>query len=156
MNFSNILSSVINAFKPEPTMKTEFKRVTRRVTRSEITNIGSHTLYGTLVIHRCRKALRKMNKDLLTGDHLWIGFNRGRAVVNLGKPNVTLPELESNPGVWVFEHTSGIILLIFSDGHRKNCYRGTSYELANVPDNFDDAMALSVYNDIKDLIKCGD
>lgn len=156
MNFSNILGSVIKAFKPENTMKTEFKRVTRRFSRSEITNLESQTLYDTLVINRCRKALKIMEKDVLSGDHLRMGFNSGRAVVNLGKPNVTLPGLESNPGVWIFEHTSGVILLVFSDGHRKNCYRGTSYELVNVPDNFDDIMALSVYNDIKDLIKCGD
>jgi hypothetical protein len=52
--------------------------------------------------------------------------------LRLGKPNATLPELESNPGVWIFDDTqSPAVILVFSDCHRKNAFKGTAVEVAN-------------------------
>ncbi len=68
-----------------------------------------------------------------------------------GKPNNTLRELENSPGVWVFDFENGITIIMFSDGFRKNRYKGTSYEVV-VRDNLnkdDVADALeSLLNDL--------
>jgi len=48
----------------------------------------------------------------------------------LGKPNVTMRGYESNPGAWIFNDTdSQITWIMFSDGHKKNSFKGASYEL---------------------------
>ncbi len=46
-----------------------------------------------------------------------------------GKPNSILRECENSPGVWVFDFSNNITLFMFSDGFRKNHYKGTSYEV---------------------------
>lgn len=54
------------------------------------------------------------------------GFAPG---VVFDKPNSVLRECEGSPGVWIFDFSNGVTLLMFSDGFRKNHYKGTSYEL---------------------------
>lgn len=46
-----------------------------------------------------------------------------------GKPNSILKECENSPGVWVFDFSNEITILMFSDGFRKDHYKGTSYEV---------------------------
>jgi hypothetical protein len=54
-------------------------------------------------------------------------------VSRLGEPvNKRMVGFESTPGVWVIDHDSGITILIWSDGHHKYPWKGTSYEL-NMP-----------------------
>jgi len=45
------------------------------------------------------------------------------------KPLVHMPDFESNPGVWVYEDTeTKVVWMIYSDCHKKNAYKGTSFE----------------------------
>jgi len=57
--------------------------------------------------------------------------------VVFGKPNSVLRECENSPGVWVFDFNNGVTIYMFSDGFRKNHYKGTSIEadLSGVPLN---------------------
>ena len=53
-----------------------------------------------------------------------------------GKPNCHMRGYESCPGAWVFYDTeSNVRWLVFSDGIRKGCFKGTSYEVS-IPANF--------------------
>jgi len=50
-------------------------------------------------------------------------------IKKLGKPLATLPDFESNPGIWVFtDSLTSFTFLIYSDCYKKNYYKGTSYE----------------------------
>jgi len=51
-----------------------------------------------------------------------------RLIRSLGKPAVTM-DLEASPGVWLLDHSTGIRLVVFSDCHRKNPWKGTSFEI---------------------------
>lgn len=70
----------------------------------------------------------KWYRKYVAGSHFSIyGFDK---VTNLGKPNVIMQKYESRPAVWVFEDTdTGLIWCIYSDGLRKNAYKGTRYEM---------------------------
>lgn len=47
----------------------------------------------------------------------------------LGQPLNTMPEFESNPGVWILDDTeTGEFIMVFSDSYRKNAFKGTSIE----------------------------
>lgn len=70
-------------------------------------------------------------------------------VHDLGKPNVHLPELESNPGVWLFSDTDrNIIWIIFSDCHRKNKFKGTSLEYVSSNERNTEADIAASYRDL--------
>lgn len=59
-------------------------------------------------------------------------------------PNVTMKGYESNPGIWIFDDSiNNIKWLMFSDCHRKNRYRGTSYELICDPNISDEKLLTS-------------
>ncbi len=64
-----------------------------------------------------------------------------------GKPNSILRECENSPGVWGFDFSNDISLLMFSDGFRKNNYKGTSYELLldNNPTEANTVQALEFF-----------
>lgn len=47
----------------------------------------------------------------------------------LGKPMLIMREYESSPGLWLLDDTdTGITFLVWSDGYKKNPWKGTSYE----------------------------
>lgn len=47
-----------------------------------------------------------------------------------GKPLLTMPDWESNPGLWLFKNPANDdTIMIWSDTHRKNAYKGTSFEV---------------------------
>lgn len=48
-----------------------------------------------------------------------------------GKPNGILKGLENSPWFWFFEFSNNVQILMFSDGFRKNHFKGTSYEIVN-------------------------
>lgn len=51
------------------------------------------------------------------------------AVKNIGKPNVIVRDFESSPGLWVLDdEETEITFLIWSDGYKKQPWKGTSYE----------------------------
>lgn len=53
----------------------------------------------------------------------------GQNIERLGKPLLTLPSMEA-PGVWILKDTEAkLTWIIFSDGHLKRCFKGTSYEI---------------------------
>ena len=135
-----------------------FTQRTHKMKIAEVENLGTDTLMN-IMYHRAdgHKTAKKYNDDIVSSRCLIWGIHGREAVRNLRKPNVTMVGYESRPGAWVFDHNpTGIVLVIFSDGHRKNPHKGTSYELANLPDNFTDEMLYDVYQDIIDLICAGE
>lgn len=65
-------------------------------------------------------------------NHRIHGFEIARL---LGTPNCHMQGYESYPGAWVFYDTEyNIRWLVFSDGIRKNHFKGTSYEVT-LPEN---------------------
>jgi len=48
------------------------------------------------------------------------------------KPLVHM-DYEANPGVWIFDDSSGITFIVYSDEHRKNPWRGTSVDVVRPP-----------------------
>lgn len=76
-------------------------------------------------------ALQKADEDDLMKqfemNHRMHGFEIARL---LGTPNCHMRGYESYPGAWVFYDTEyKIRWLVFSDGIRKNHFKGTSYEV---------------------------
>lgn len=50
------------------------------------------------------------------------------AVAALGRPAAVVRDLEGSPGLWVLDHEpTGVVFLVWSDGHNKKPFRGTSY-----------------------------
>ncbi len=74
------------------------------------------------------------------------GLNGFAPGIVYGKPNSILRECEGSPGVWVFDFTNDVTILMFSDGFRKNCFKGTSYEvvLDNNPKKENVIQALNI------------
>ncbi len=65
-------------------------------------------------------------------------------IPHMGKPNVNIYDFESN-GVWLWEDTdNGNIVLMYSDSHQKNAYRGTSFEIVTNPLDDDDTTKETV------------
>lgn len=68
------------------------------------------------------KVLKKFSA-LENGMH---GYQPG---VIYGKPNSILKECENSPGLWIFDFSNEVSVFMFSDGFRKDNYKGTSYEI---------------------------
>ncbi len=127
-----------------------FVRRTSKMKIAEVEALGTNTLMNVLFHHgKYPNTIKQYRHDLESGDHLLWCINGAEAVRNYGKPNVTMMDYESRPGAWVFDHEpTGIVLVVFSDGHRKNSYKGTGYEIANIPDNISDSDMLVLYKDL--------
>jgi len=105
-----------------------FTRVTKKYTIKDIEQADTETLLN--LSHKVQKPYNFRIADLIKA-FLVTDYVDGDVVSQFGKPNVTMKGYESNPGVWVFEHKQyGVQLFIFSDGHKKNCFKGTSYEFS--------------------------
>lgn len=131
-----------------------FKQRTHKMKISDIENLETDTLLN-IMYHRVNgdKTADRYQKDIVSANHLKWGLHGRKAVRHLSKPNVTMMGYENRPGAWVFDHEpTGIVLVMFSDGHRKDPYKGTSYELANLPGNFNDEMLYDVYQDIVKVV----
>lgn len=131
-----------------------FKQRQHKMKIAEVEALGSDTLMNVIFHHsRFPKTLKCYHEDMSSGDSLLWGVNGKEAVQHLGKPNVNMIGYESRPGAWVFDHEpTGIILVIFSDGHRKNPYKGTSYELANLPTGMSDEDLLGLYKELMQMV----
>lgn len=80
--------------------------------------------------------------DAIQSDDLTFQFEMnhrmhgGEIALKFGKPNCNMRGYESYPGAWVFYDTeNNVRWLVFSDGIRKGCFKGTSYEVT-IPENF--------------------
>lgn len=58
-----------------------------------------------------------------------IGMTRTLNFKNFPKPNVVMKDYEAMTGLWVFDDTSGITFLVYTDEHRKNPWKGATIEL---------------------------
>jgi hypothetical protein len=76
----------------------------------------------------------------------------------LPKPNNSMPQLESAPHVWHWRDTdTDVEFLMFSDGLRKNHYKGTSVEVLYKEDEHhkDDAKLSAAYDRLlKFVVDC--
>lgn len=82
-----------------------------------------------------------------------ISCNRPNVIRALPKPNSSIPALENSPHIWHWRDTeTGIEFLMFSDGRRKNHYKGTSIEvLCN--NHIDDAKLADAYSRLLEFVK---
>lgn len=93
----------------------------------------------------------KFSEDLVEVLRKFSAFENGmhgsEPGIVYGKYNSILKEFESSPGVWVFDFSNSVTLLMFSDGFRKNNYKGTSYEivLTDNPNRENIIQALEVF-----------
>jgi hypothetical protein len=74
----------------------------------------------------------------------------------LPKPNNSVPAFESSPHVWHFKDTeTDIEFLMFSDGRRKNHYKGTSVEVICDANGHhkQDAMLAAAYSRLLEFVE---
>lgn len=57
----------------------------------------------------------------------------------MGKPVVHMKEYESNPGVWILKDSENpdFMIIIYTDVHRKNAFKGTSIEVIGSSDEIE-------------------
>lgn len=61
----------------------------------------------------------------------------------LGKPLNHMKDYESNPGVWILDDTeTGNYVMLYSDCHRKNAFKGTAVESPKVDKELVDKVIL--------------
>lgn len=106
-------------------------------------------LYGNLNYPNIEPIIQKYSSF----DNLMHSYELG---LIYGKPNSIIRECENSPGVWVFNFSNNITLLMFSDGFRKNNYKGTSFELV-INDNINGSHAVDAldffFNDAQSKLK---
>jgi hypothetical protein len=87
-------------------------------------------------VDRARSAAEIDRTDIL---HL---FSVKHFIKNkFGKPSNNFPDYESNPGVWLFKDAATCVtIIVYSDSHRKNAFKGTSVELAGANNLYDDVL----------------
>lgn len=80
-------------------------------------------------------------------------YHNPEVVRTLPKPNCSMPQLESSPHVWHFRDTdTGIEFLMFSDGRRKNHFKGTSVEVLLNGNEQDDKKLADAYTRLLDYV----
>jgi hypothetical protein len=94
-------------------------------------------------VNQCTKKIPSKRAVDMISDNIHIPLNmlhidlagKFKNFDKMGKPNATLREFESNPGLWIFfDVESNITFYVISDCHRKNAYKGTSWEVpSNTP-----------------------
>ncbi len=96
---------------------------TEKSTRREMMT----ALHKTQVIFNCL-GMDSM-RQVIDKIHLMPRDEHKNMFAVLGKPAVTMPTFEENPGIWVFDdEETGIRLYLISDSHRKNAFKGTAFE----------------------------
>ena len=104
------------------------KQRTGKITRKDAIELGKKS---DTLINFCRNnnKLQKIMSSTFEDPKLVHLFHSSNIIKNLGQPLVTMPQYESSPGLWVFDdEPTGIVFLIWSDGHHKNPWKGTKYE----------------------------
>jgi hypothetical protein len=96
-----------------------------KITRNECLILANKAKRVDALLYE-NKNLKKIWGDFIDTELFW---NFSSVISKLGSPLVTMPDYESNPGIWIFDdEPTGITFLIWSDCHRANSYKGTSYE----------------------------
>jgi len=83
----------------------------------------------------------------------WSIVSKG-TVAKWGKPNLNCRDLESSPGVWIFDDTAGVTWVIYSDMHHKHPWKGTSFEVS-IDDGISDKTMCEVIQRFLDICKVG-
>jgi hypothetical protein len=93
-----------------------------KITRKEVMGLITEPLSNIVYEKFYFEFVQKLYHDPSLSQQLFID--------KLGKPNITMPDLESNPGVWILQdEVSGISFIIFSDLYKKNHFKGTFFEV---------------------------
>lgn len=104
------------------------KQVTRKITIKEIENLDTK---GLFTLGRENTQLIDFFNELINlkpYNDGYISIGSGKVVTRFNnKPNIKMITLENKPDLWLFEDDT-ITWLIFSDGRKKNCFKGTSIE----------------------------
>lgn len=85
-----------------------------------------------------------------------ISYHYPKVIKTLPKPNCSVPVLESSPHLWHFKDSeTEVEFLMFSDGLRKNHFKGTSVEVLYKEDEYhkDDAKLSAAYNRLLEFVK---
>ena len=114
---------------------------TRKTTRQEIENMGHANPICNLM--HTRVNVHGMHFNFCDGDCGGICSRRiDKKIVQKYKPVNTMPDYESNPGVWILDDAeSEAYFIIYSDCHRKNAHKGTQTCIG--PRNLTDSEASS-------------
>jgi hypothetical protein len=76
-------------------------------------------------------------------------YHHPKITRSLPKPNSSIPMFENSPHVWHFyEMQTGIEFLVYSDGRRKNHYKGTSIEVMLNGNEKDDSKLAHAYKEL--------
>lgn len=82
-----------------------------------------------------------------------VSYHYPEVVRTLPKPNCSMPQLEGSPHVWHFRETeTGVEFLMFSDGRRKNHFKGTSVEVILNESAKDDKKVADAYTRLLDYV----
>lgn len=85
-----------------------------------------------------------------------ISYHYPRVIQTLPKPNCSVPALESSPHLWHFKDSeTEVEFLVFSDGLRKNHFKGTTVEVLFKENEYhkDDAKLAAAYSRLLEFIK---
>ena len=99
-----------------------------KVTKTFIRDVDSEPLINVLNLNAEYEDARKFWTDYIQ-QNFWKIIDKD-TVARWGSPNINMMDFESAPGVWIFDDVeSDIIWYIWSDLHRKNAWKGTSFEV---------------------------
>lgn len=103
-------------------------QLTDKLTQRQAEDIGSKS--DTLTnLSSINKNLYEFFKEIYTSPELTKLISSSKAVKELGDPLVKMRGYESTPGLWMFDDIeTGTRFLIWSDGYKKNPWKGTSVE----------------------------
>lgn len=116
-------------------MKLKIKEIERISSKSEcLPNLYYSPRFPTLRVWWAIDADAAGN-DLMAQFDASHRMHGGEIAKNFGTPNCNMKGYESYPGAWVFYDIEyDVDWLVFSDGIRKGCFKGTSYEV-KIPDD---------------------
>lgn len=85
-----------------------------------------------------------------------VSYHYPEVIKTLPKPNCSMPALESSPHIWHFKDTeTEIEFVLYSDGLRKNHYKGTSVEVLYNENEYhkDDIKLARAYRNLLKFVK---
>jgi len=101
-----------------------------KLTRKQAMELAHQSESLINLSHTSKNLSKLLSKTLGSLDLDSIFWSSSRVVQKLGKPNVIMPEFESSPGLWVLDdELTGIRWMIWSDGYKKNPWKGTKFEV---------------------------
>ena len=118
-------------------LSTGIVQVTKKLKLKEAEALGDKTEVVSNL-----KSMKADWHQFLFDDKKYTLFNDN--IKKLGKPNCTMRGYDSVPGMWLFDDTlSGARFVLYSDCHRKNAFKGTSFEVIATDANENISTAFS-------------